>query len=157
MSDVVENEAIKTLGVIIVDHGSRREESNQTLLQIVNAFRDSSPYAIVEPAHMELAEPSIATAYGKCVGQGADEIVIHPFFLLPGRHWDADIPQLAAAAAASHPQTSYLVTAPLGTHPLMAEVIAERIAGCLRHGRGEMPDCPLCENTDKCTFRQAAT
>ena len=81
---VVENDAIETLGVIIVDHGSRREESNEMLLEIVDAFRDTSPYAIVEPAHMELAEPTIANAYRKCVEQGATRIVIHPYFLLPG-------------------------------------------------------------------------
>ena len=52
---------------------------------------------------MELAEPSIATAYNECVRQGALQIVVHPFFLLPGRHWDRDIPQLAAEAAAEHP------------------------------------------------------
>ena len=151
----MENIASETVGVIIVDHGSRREESNQMLLQIVDAFRRTALYAVVEPAHMELAEPSIATAYNECVRQGAQQIVVHPFFLLPGRHWDRDIPQLAAEAAAKHPHTSYLVTAPLGTHPLMAQVIAERIAGCLSHGRGESPSCTLCEDTDKCTFRQA--
>jgi len=132
MSDVVENEAIKTLGVIIVDHGSRREESNEMLLEIVDAFRDTSPYAIVEPAHMELAEPTIANAYRKCVEQGATRVVIHPYFLLPGRHWDSDIPRLAAEAAKCHPGTSYLVTRPLGAHPLMHQIIVDRISERLR-------------------------
>lgn len=145
----------ENVGVIIVDHGSRRDESNQMLLGIVDAFRQTSTYAIVEAAHMELAEPCIATAYNACVQQGATWIVVHPFFLLPGRHWDSDIPRLAAEAAAGHPQTSYLVTAPLGSHPLMAQVIDERIAGCLSHGRGEAPDCSLCENTDRCTLLKA--
>ena len=143
------------IGVIIVDHGSRREESNRLLLEIVDAFREVGGYAVVEPAHMELAEPSISIAYNKCVEAGATQIVVHPYFLLPGRHWDRDIPQLAAAAAADHPKTSYLVTAPLGAHPLMAQVIAERIAGCLRHSHGEEGDCLLCAGTDKCAFRQA--
>ena len=49
---------------------------------------------------MELAEPSIAAAYDACARQGATQIIVHPFFLLPGRHWDSDIPRLAAEAAA---------------------------------------------------------
>ncbi len=115
------------IGVIIVDHGSRRDESNQMLLEIVSAFRQHSSFTIVEAAHMELAQPCIATAYNECVRQGATLIVVHPYFLLPGRHWDTDIPRLASEAAANHPHTSHLVTKPLGAHPLMNQVITERI------------------------------
>ena len=51
--------------IIIVDHGSRLSESNQMLEEIARRFalRFAGKYEIVEPAHMELAEPSIATAY----------------------------------------------------------------------------------------------
>ena len=37
---------------------------------------------IVEPAHMELAEPSIATAFARCVERGATTVVVFPYFLL---------------------------------------------------------------------------
>lgn len=60
------------LGVVLVDHGSRREESNALLLEVVRDFAASSGYSIVEPAHMELAEPSIATAFARCVERGDD-------------------------------------------------------------------------------------
>src|SRR5687767_8033850 len=98
------------LAAIVVDHGSRRAESNDALLDVVAKFRESSPIRIVEPAHMELAEPSIDTAFGRCAEQGATLIVVHPFFLLPGRHWRHDIPRLAAEAAAKRPGVSFLVT-----------------------------------------------
>src|SRR5262245_61373246 len=100
------------LGVILVDHGSRREESNALLLEVVQHFAEATQLPIVEPAHMELAEPSIATAFDRCVDQGATMVVVYPYFLLPGRHWDQDIPRLAAAAARQHPGVCYLVTAP---------------------------------------------
>ena len=131
----MESHAKESIGVIIVDHGSRREESNQLLLKIVDEFRHRISYPIVEPAHMELAEPSIAAAYDACARQGATRIIVHPFFLLPGRHWDSDIPRLAAEAAAKHPRTSFLVSNPLGSHPLMLKIIAERISECLDQNR----------------------
>ena len=115
------------LGLIVVDHGSRRAESNDMLERIVNELRGESPIAIIEPAHMELAEPSIATAYDACVARGATLIVLHPYFLLPGRHWNEDIPRLAADAARKHPATRHLVTAPLGLHALMRQVIHARV------------------------------
>lgn len=119
------------LAIVIVDHGSRRAESNDLLLEVVQQFREASDYAIVEPAHMELAEPSIADAFTKCVQQGATRIVVHPYFLSPGRHWHEDIPNLAAEAAANYPGLSHQVTAPLGPHPLMLKIIEERIEDSL--------------------------
>ena len=88
------------LGVVVVDHGSRKAESNNVLLAVVESFRQQSGLAIVEPAHMELAEPTIASAFAACVAQGARTVVVFPYFLAPGRHWGEDIPRLAAEAAA---------------------------------------------------------
>jgi sirohydrochlorin ferrochelatase len=118
-------------GIIIVDHGSRREESNQTLLDAVTAFRAQSAWSIVEPAHMELAPPDIATAFGNCVAHGARRVIIFPYFLSPGRHWTEDIPSLAAEAAAEWTGVEWHVTAPFGLHPAMSSIINDRIAECL--------------------------
>src|SRR4051812_27374543 len=144
------------LGVIVVDHGSRREESNSLLLDVVRSFVDATRMSIVEPAHMELAEPSIATAFARCVERGATTVVVFPYFLLPGRHWNDDIPRLASAAAKEHPGIRYLVTAPFGLHPLMAEVMQQRIAHCLAHTRGEADACELCAGSERCQLRDAS-
>lgn len=138
------------MGVILVDHGSRREESNELLLEVVRQFVAASGLPIVEPAHMELAEPSIATAFARCAERGARTIVVFPYFLLPGRHWYEDIPRLAEEAARKHPGVRYLVTAPLGLDPLMNDIICQRIEHCLSHARGETDECDLCIGTDRC-------
>ena len=123
------------------------------LLEVVRSFQDSSGLPIVEPAHMELAEPSIATAFARCVEQGATTVVVFPYFLLPGRHWNEDIPRLSAAAARQHPGVRYLVTAPFALHPLMSEVIRQRIDHCLAHTQGAADACELCAGTDHCQLR----
>lgn len=116
-------------GLIIVDHGSRRAESNELLLEVAEAYRRHSGWAIVEPAHMELAVPSIAAAFARCVEAGAKHVVIFPYFLAPGRHWHQDIPQLAAEAAEEFADrgVTYVVAPPLGLHPLMLRVMDDRI------------------------------
>jgi sirohydrochlorin ferrochelatase len=141
------------IGVILVDHGSRRDESNDMLLDVVRDFAATTGYSIVEPAHMELAEPSITAAFDRCIERGATTVVVFPYFLLPGRHWSEDIPRLAAAAAANHPGVRFLVTAPFALHPLMARVIDERIQHCLSHSRDEADACELCAGTDRCQLR----
>lgn len=119
-------------GIIIVDHGSRRAESNETLLAATQRFAAVSDYEIVEPAHMELAQPDLATAFARCVERGAQQVVVFPYFLSPGRHWKQDIPELVAAAAESYPGIGWTVTAPFGVHDGMLQVIAERIDETLR-------------------------
>jgi sirohydrochlorin ferrochelatase len=132
-------------GIIIVDHGSRREESNQMLEQIATLFaeRFRQRYEIVEPAHMELAEPSIATAYARCVERGAERVIVCPFFLGPGKHWTQDIPRLTAEAAAKFPKTRYHVTPTLGIDDLILDLLEKRVGHCIGHEF----DCEQCRGT----------
>ena len=146
------NEPAVRTGLVVVDHGSRRAESNAMHEQLVAMVADVVPYDIVEAAHMELAEPSIADAFARCVAAGAERVIISPYFLLPGRHWSSDIPDLAAAAARAHPGGTYLVTAPLGLHPLMAQVVAARVAHCVAHAGGHADECEVCAGTGRCAL-----
>jgi sirohydrochlorin ferrochelatase len=134
-------------GIIIVDHGSRRQESNQMLEQVADLFakRFRERYGIVEPAHMELAEPSIATAYARCANRGAQRIVVLPFFLGPGKHWTQDIPRLAADAAKEFPQTRYHVTPTLGIDDLILDLLEKRAGHCEQSGYS----CELCKGTPR--------
>ena len=115
------------VAVIIVDHGSRRTESNQSLHQATLAFAERFDFEIVEPAHMELAKPDIATAFDRCIARGGRHVVVFPYFLSPGRHWNDDIPRLVAQAAAKHPDITWVVTEPFGLHEGMLEIMRERI------------------------------
>jgi len=143
----------KTTGVVIVDHGSRRGESNTMLERFVGQFASQTQYMIVEPAHMELAEPSIATAFDRCVQRGAKRVIVIPYFLLPGKHWDKDIPHLTKDAARKHPGVQYLVGAPIGLHPMMIDVIQARLDHCVKHIAGEAPECESCEGTGRCELK----
>lgn len=149
----VDASAAGTQAVIVVDHGSRRAESNRRHEEFVARWAGESGFPIVRAAHMELAEPSIATAFAECEAAGATTIVVVPYFLGPGTHWDRDIPALAAAAAGAHPDVRYLVTAPLGPHPLLMRIVEERIDQCVRHASGSAPGCALCEGTSGCALR----
>jgi sirohydrochlorin ferrochelatase len=146
----------RTIGLVVVDHGSRRQESNHMLERMAEMIAEAVDYPIVEPAHMELAEPSIQTAFDRCVERGATMIVVSPYFLLPGKHWDEDIPALTAEAAARHPDVPFLVTAPLGLHPGMAGVVASRVAHCVSHVDGDAAECEACAGTGRCAVRTVA-
>ena len=135
---------------MVVDHGSRRAASNDALLDVVRVFRESTDYKLIEPAHMELAEPTIAQAFTRLVESGAKFVAVHPYFLLPGRHWDQDIPKLVGEAACQHPGIDFIVTSPLGIHAQMAQIMNDRIVDCLAHRTGHGPSCDICEEPGRC-------
>jgi sirohydrochlorin ferrochelatase len=147
------NVSTDTVAVIVVDHGTRRAEANAEFEKFVRASTDRLPYPIVEPAHMELAEPSIATAFGRCAAAGATIIAVAPYFLGPGNHWDRDIPALAEASAAGHPGVRWLVAAPLGPDPRLLDLAGARLAHCLARVHGRADECDSCAGTGRCTLR----
>jgi sirohydrochlorin ferrochelatase len=132
-------------GIIIVDHGSRRAESNELLESVAAKFagRFAQRYDIVEPAHMELAEPSIPTAYARCAQRGAKRIVVVPYFLGPGKHWTQDIPRITAEAAEKFPGTTFHVSPTLGIDDLILDLLDKRAAHCVEHSYS----CSQCEGT----------
>ncbi|CAM9956395.1 unnamed protein product, partial [Phaeothamnion confervicola] len=124
--------ATVVVGVIICDHGSKRKAANDMLSEVAQRYRDASGQEIVETAHMELAEPTIAQAFDRCVAQGASQVVCHPFFLSPGRHVTSDIPALMEAAARAHPAVRWAVSRPLGLSPLMPQLMRKAVDEALQ-------------------------
>ncbi|KAI8470070.1 MAG: hypothetical protein J3K34DRAFT_521638 [Monoraphidium minutum] len=122
------------VGVVIVDHGSRAKASNDMLLEFVSLYKASTGQPIVEAAHMELAEPSIANAIARCAEQGAGRVVVAPYFLSRGRHVQQDVPNLVAAAAAAHPGLELVVADPIGIDPLMIQLISNRVQAAAAAG-----------------------
>jgi sirohydrochlorin ferrochelatase len=118
--------------IIVVDHGSRLQQSNRMLVEVVAAYHQQSGWPIVEPAHMELAEPTIADAFNRCVQQGAQRVIVFPYFLGPGNHSTKDIPRLVAEAAARYSGIRYQVASPIGLHPSVLQVIDDRIDECMQ-------------------------
>lgn len=114
--------------ILLVDHGSRRAEANEKLAELalaLGAYLAASGRAVlVEHAHMELAEPSIAAAVAGCVERGVTSIVCVPCFLARGRHVSEDIPALFAQALARHPELTFRMASPLSEQPGFLELLA---------------------------------
>jgi len=89
------------------------------------ASNEKCGFEIIRHCHMELAEPTISQAFDDCVSEGANYIIVHPYFLVPGRHSKHDIPRMVRDAAKKHPGVQYWVTEPLGAHDKIIKVILE--------------------------------
>jgi sirohydrochlorin ferrochelatase len=102
---------------------------------------------------MELAEPTVGTAFDRCVAAGATVVAVAPWFLGPGAHWDRDLPDLTAEAAGRHPGVRWLVAAPLGPDPLLLDLVDRRVARCLAHAAGRADACEACAGSGRCRLR----
>lgn len=114
-------------GILIVDHGSRKNEANDMLVCMSNLLQTmAGPEVVVRYAHMEIADPGVGAGLADCVAGGATDITVFPYMLSPGRHSTADIPRMVSDAARSFPQVTFSVTPAFGVHEKLAELILER-------------------------------
>jgi len=114
--------------VLLVDHGSRRAEANEQLEALARKLARRMPKRLVRVAHMELAAPDIDAGVDACVGAGAEEIVVIPYFLGPGSHTRSDIPRLVGEAAARHRNLSVRIGEPLGVDERIVDLLLDRVA-----------------------------
>ena len=117
----------KQSGILVVGHGSRREEANKDVREAARLIAKRGGFAWVESAFLEIVSPTIAEGFAKLVARGANHVVVHPYFLSPGRHTRGDVPLDVEAAAKRHPAVSYQITEPLAAHPLVIDASIERI------------------------------
>ena len=85
--------SVKT-AVIILFHGSRAEGSGATVHRITAEVRRRGHFGIVATAFLQNVTPDLRESIAFCIQQGAEKIVIVPFFLQLGGHVTADIPLL---------------------------------------------------------------
>lgn len=114
-------------GILIVDHGSVRNEANDMLRSMADLIQTmAGPDVVVRYGHMELADPNIAAGFSSCVEAGATDVTVFPYMLSPGRHSTSDIPRMVADVARTFPRVSFNVTPAFGLHEKLAEVVLER-------------------------------
>jgi sirohydrochlorin ferrochelatase len=114
-------------GILIVDHGSVRREANDMLRCMANLIQTmTGPEVVVRYAHMELADPDIASGFTECVHAGATDVTVFPYMLSPGRHSTTDIPRIVSNAAKAFPNVVFNVTPAFGVHEKLAELVLER-------------------------------
>jgi sirohydrochlorin cobaltochelatase len=113
--------------LIVVGHGSRRQEANEALRGLAEELASHLPETRVRHAYLELAEPSLEQALEAAAKAGATEVTIHPFFLSEGTHTARDIPATIERARADHPALQFRQTDPVGQHPGIVQLVLAQI------------------------------
>jgi precorrin-8X/cobalt-precorrin-8 methylmutase len=112
--------------ILLLGHGSRLTEANKTLKHMAHMVKEMGDVPFVEIAFLQFQKPDFFEAVSACVSKGAKKIIIHPYFLYKGRHFEEDITEMIGEAQKRYRDIEFVLTEPLGVHENIAKVVLER-------------------------------
>ena len=121
--------------LLLMAHGSRIAEANDAAREIAAKVRKMTQLDIVEVAFREQHRPNIQEGVDRCVEQGAQRILLVPYFLYMGAHVLEDLPEELELARQRYPEVEMVLGKHLGVHDKLAEIVVERIAETLTEER----------------------
>ncbi len=116
--------------IILIGHGSPKEDANSldaTGSILHGMIHPGCRDRCVRTAYLQFVGPDIDAAIDAAAAEGAQKIILHPFFLYAGMHVTKDIPAIIAEARKRHPAIEMIYSAPLGVHEGLARIALERI------------------------------
>jgi sirohydrochlorin ferrochelatase len=121
---------VPTTALLLIAHGSRQAEANTDLHHVAAGLR-ARGHALVVASFLELAEPGILDGGRQCVEAGARRVVLVPYFLSAGVHVRRDLSAAREALAGQFPDVEFVLADALGQHPLLLDVVEERVREAL--------------------------
>jgi sirohydrochlorin ferrochelatase len=112
--------------LLLIAHGSRQEEANADLHHVAAELLRRGDYPIVVASFLELTPPNIEEGGAACVAQGAERVILLPYFLSAGVHVRRDLTEARSHLAARFPDVTFQLAEPLGRHPLLLDVVTDR-------------------------------
>lgn len=113
--------------IIILGHGSRSSGADATVKRVAHELKKSGGFEIVEHAFLQYVQPGPIEALAQCIRQGAQKIVIVPFFMQSGAHVNKNIPELVEKTKKQYPDVEVSVTDFAGSHPLMVKIVQDLV------------------------------
>ena len=113
--------------ILLIAHGSRYPAANDELRDLAMRIEAQGEYPIVQASFLELAEPDIIAGAIDCVSKGATRVLMIPYFLSAGVHLLRDLTAARDALARLNPDVEIRLGPPLGPHPLLDALVAQRI------------------------------
>lgn len=114
--------------VLIVGHGSLRPGSGASMIRLAARAQSAGIAPICQAAFLNYSRPTVREGVERCVALGASEIVVAPYFLVPGYFVRHTLPRQIAACRAELPGMAFLQADALGDHPALAQLTLQRAA-----------------------------
>mgnify|MGYP001247025187 CR=1 FL=1 len=135
------------LAVLLIGRGSSDPDANSDIYKMSRLFWERSQAKWVETAFMGVTFPLYQEGIERCLKLGARHVVVLPYFLFTGVLIKRMADQLEQFRQ-RYPQAQFTLAEYFGFHPLLGEVLKERVQEAL-YGEVKL-------NCDTCQYRLAA-
>jgi sirohydrochlorin cobaltochelatase len=115
--------------LIIAAHGSRKKESALEVAALVQNLESMAHPGFDRVVHgfLQFSNPLLPGVIDEAVADGANRIVVFPFFISAGSHILTDIPELIAGYEKQHPEVDFVITRHLGVAEGIPDVILNTV------------------------------
>ena len=114
--------------ILILAHGSKRNETEQTLNSIGQKVRHKIGSESVYPAYLQFSEQDMETIIKQLVDKGVKKFIVMPMFLFDGVHVTVDIPEEINKIKQKYSGIEIVITRHIGDDERIADIIIDRIA-----------------------------
>ncbi len=128
--------------VLLVGRGSSDPDANSDLYKLARLIWEQTGAAEVETAFMGVTRPDLAEGLKRCVRGGIKHIYVLPYLLFTGVLIQRMQDEIAAFRK-RHPDVSVTVADYLGFHPLLAEIVVDRVREAWENRAAV--NCDLCQ------------
>lgn len=128
----------KRKAVLLLGHGSKAKEANETLREVAREVEATGCYDAVLPAFLQLEKPDFQEGVDELVGRGFTDIAVMPYFLYMGLHVTKDLPNEMEESKARHKGLEIRLTRNIGFDKRLVDITIERIEESI--GEGASPE-----------------
>jgi sirohydrochlorin ferrochelatase len=112
--------------IMLLGHGSKAPEANETLRKAAKAVEERGGYGMVLPAFLQMEKPDFQEGVDALVAKGFNDITVMPYFLYMGLHVTQDLPaEMEEARARRGLRNSAYEN--LGFHDKLIDITIQRI------------------------------
>ncbi len=115
------------LGIVIAGHGSRDPDAIHQFEKLIEIIKRRAPQYYINHGYLEFASPTIEQALTQQVEAGIKQVTMVPAILLAASHAKNDLPSELLTFTKNYPEIDFYFAAPLGLHPLLLQVMQERM------------------------------
>lgn len=123
--------------IILVGHGSLKENSGVAMLDLARSFHQIRSFhnkgitQIVEAAFLNFSFPTLAMAVENCINKGANSIFIQPYFLIQGYFVEKVLPKQISSVKKFYPKITFRLGKAFSYHPNLVELVYQRFLATL--------------------------
>jgi len=140
-------------GLILFSHGSLLCGADSTLYLHADRIRDKHLFRHVEVGFLNYNRPTISEAVENHLQAGCTDIIVVPYFLVPGKFVARDLPEALRQVEERHPNVTITIAEPIGYDERLADAVSDLARSAveiddwdqwMEHARMTCKGNPLC-------------